>query len=113
MLIFGLLLVTLAAAAAVGAVFLLDGEVEYFGIDTDPLTVFLAGAGAVGLLVLGLKLTGFGARRGLRQRKEHRRLAELTEKLDRVEQGRRDEAGRDEPGRDVPGRDEPGRHEET
>ena len=91
MLIFGLLLVAVAAAAAVGAVFLLDGDVEYFGIDTEPLTVFLAGAAAVGLLVLGLKLTGFGARRGLRQRKEHRRLAELSDKLERVEQDRRAE----------------------
>jgi membrane-bound ClpP family serine protease len=91
MLIFGLLLVAVAAAAAVGAVFLLDGDVEYFGVDTEPLTVFLAGAVAVGLLVLGLKLTGFGARRGLRQRKEHRRLAELSEKLERAEQDRRDE----------------------
>jgi hypothetical protein len=91
MLIFGLLLVAVAAAAAVGAVFLLDGDVEYFGIDTDPLTVFLAGAGAVGLLLLGLKLTGFGARRGLRQRKEHRRLAELSDKLDRAEKGRRED----------------------
>ena len=91
MLIFGLLLVAIAAAAAVGAVFLLDGDVEYFGVDTEPLTVFLAGALAVGLLVLGLKLTGFGARRGLRQRKEHRRLAELSEKFERAEQERRDE----------------------
>jgi hypothetical protein len=91
MLIFGLLLVAVAAAAAVGAVFLLDGSVTYFGIDTDALTVFLAGAAAVGLLVLGLKLTGFGARRGLRQRKEHRRLTDLSDKLERVEQGRRDD----------------------
>jgi hypothetical protein len=91
MLIFGLLLVAVAAAATVGAVFLLEGNVEYFGIDTDPLTVFLAGAAAVGLLVLGLKLTGFGARRGLRQRKEHRRLAELSDKLERTERDRRDE----------------------
>jgi len=91
MLIFGLLLVAVAAAAAVGAVFLLDGDVEYFGVETDALTVFLAGALAVALLVLGLKLTGFGARRGLRQRKEHRRLAELSDKLERAEKDRRDD----------------------
>jgi membrane-bound ClpP family serine protease len=91
MLIFGLLLVAVAAAAAIGALFLLDGDVEYFGIDTDPLTVFLAGAAALGLLLLGLKLTGFGARRGLRQRKEHRRLAELSDRLESAEKGREDD----------------------
>lgn len=91
MLIFGLLLVAVAAAAAIGALFLLDGDVEYFGIDTDPLTVFLAGAAALGLLLLGLKLTGFGARRGLRQRKEHRRLAELSDRLESAEKGRKDD----------------------
>jgi uncharacterized membrane protein len=93
MLILGLLLIVVAAVAAVGAVFLSSGDVSYFGVDVDPLTYFLIGAGTVALLVLGLKLVRMGARRQLRQRREHKRLAQLNEKLDKVDQ----ERDRDEP----------------
>lgn len=92
MLILGLLLLALAAVAAIGAVFLLDGDVTYFGVDMDAFTLFLVGAVTVALFVVGMKLTGFGAKRELRQRREHKRLAELSDKLDRVDQERSEEA---------------------
>lgn len=88
MLILGLLLIAVAAAAATGALFLLDGDATYFGLDMSALTLFLLGAGTVALLVAGLKLVRLGAKRELRQRREHKRLAKLSDKLDRVEQER-------------------------
>jgi hypothetical protein len=88
MMILGLLLIAIAGAAAIGAVFLLDGDVTYAGIDMDAFTLFLIGAVTVALLVVGLKLTGFGAKRQLRQRREHKRLAKLSDKLDQVDQDR-------------------------
>lgn len=88
MLLLGLLLIALAAVAAVAAVFLLDGEVTYLGIDMNALTLFLLGASTVAVLVLGLKLTGFGAKRELRQRREHKKLAKLSQQLDKVEADR-------------------------
>lgn len=92
MLILGLLLIAVAGVAAIGAVFLLEGDVTYFGVDMDAFTLFLLGAVCVALLVVGLKLTGFGAKRELRQRREHKRLAELSDKLEKVDQERTDES---------------------
>jgi membrane protein implicated in regulation of membrane protease activity len=97
MLILGLLLIVVAAVAAVGAVFVSSGEVSYFGVDVDPLSYFLIGAGAVVLLVLGLKLVRTGAKRQLRQRREHKRLAQLSDKLDKVDQDREQGRDHDEP----------------
>lgn len=85
MLILGLLLIAIAAAAVVAALFSSSGEVTYLGSDVDALTFFLVGVGATVLLLLGLKLVGFGAKRELRQRREHKKLAQLSEKLDKVE----------------------------
>lgn len=79
MLLLGLLLVAIAGAAVIGAFFVLDGDAaSYFGIDIAPLTVFLIGAATVVLLGLGMKLTRHGAKRELRQRREHRRLTRLA-----------------------------------
>ncbi len=93
MMFLGLLLIALAGLGTVGAVFLLDGqEIEYFGFGVEPLTVFLAGVACTALAVLGFKLVGFGARREFRQRKEHRQLAKLSQKLEKVETSRDSDA---------------------
>jgi hypothetical protein len=88
MLILGLLLIAVAAAAIVAAVFSSGGEVSYLGTDVDALTFFLVGVGAAVLLLAGLKLIRLGARRELRQRREHKKLAQLSDKLDKVEADR-------------------------
>lgn len=89
MLILGLLLIAVAGAAVISAVFALDGEnITYLGIDVAPLTVFLIGAATVLILGLGLRLARFGARRQLRQRRETRRLAAEAAKRDRDERDR-------------------------
>jgi hypothetical protein len=75
MVIVGLLLIALAAAATVAAVFATEGnDVTYLGFDVAPLTLFLIGVGTVLALALGLRLSRFGVKRGLRRRKEDRRL---------------------------------------
>jgi len=85
MMVLGLLLVALAAFAAVGAVFLLDGDASYFGIDLDAFSVFLLGAATAALIVVGVKLVRMGARRQLRARREHKRLSKLSDKLEASE----------------------------
>jgi membrane protein implicated in regulation of membrane protease activity len=89
MLILGLLLIGLAAAAVVAAVFALDGEnISYLGFDIAPLTLFLLGAASVLLLGIGARLARFGAKRELRLRRENRRLAKDQAERDRADKER-------------------------
>ena len=76
MVIVGLLLIALAAAAILAAVFATDGsDLTYLGFDVAPLTLFLIGMGTVVALAFGTRLSRFGVKRGLRRRREDRRLA--------------------------------------
>jgi hypothetical protein len=87
MVILGLLLLGLAAIAVIGALFAIDGpQVEYFGYDMSPVTLFFVGAATVGL---GMMLIGSGTRRSIRHRRERKKLNELSEKLDRADEDRR------------------------
>jgi hypothetical protein len=93
MVILGLLLLGLAAILVIGALFNLDGaEVEYFGYDISPVTLFFVGAVAVALVFLGMMLIGSGTRRGIRRRRERKQLSKLSEKYDRSEEGRAPDA---------------------
>lgn len=90
MVILGLLLLGLAAIAVVGALFALDGpQVEYFGYDMSPVTLFFVGAATVALIGLGMMLIGSGTRRSIRHRRERKKLNELSEKLDSADDDRR------------------------
>lgn len=91
MLVAGLLLVGLGVLLVVAAVFTAEdtGGLEILGTEVGALTLFLLGLVA-GLAVLwGIGLAKFGAKRSWRQRREHQRLAQLSEKLDRAEADRR------------------------
>lgn len=72
--------------------------VAIFKNDTTPEVVFLLGVGSGLLVVLGLWLMKAGAKQGWKRRKEHKRLNELSQKLDDVEAERRREdlSGRDD-----------------
>lgn len=92
MLLLGLLLLLAAAALTVVALFLTEAVgLEMGGVDVEPVVVFLAGAVAMLLVALGLMLLRGGTRRGLKNRRERKRLTQLSEKLDRVESERRGE----------------------
>lgn len=93
MVILGLLLLGVGVIAILAGVFTSDagasGNVALFGIDMSPMTVFLVGVGAGACVLFGLSVLRLGTKRELRTRREHRELAKLSEKLDRVESERR------------------------
>jgi hypothetical protein len=94
MLALGILLVVLAAALVAGAAFLTEGvAVEYAGQAVEPFTLFLLGAVAVAVLVLGLVMVRSGTRRTMKARREHKQLAKL-----RAERGQGTDPGPAGPG---------------
>ena len=91
MLILGLVLIVVGAVLVIGGVFAADvssGDVEIFGVGVSPTVLFLLGLVAGTAILFGLSVTKFGAKRELRQRKEQKKIDELSEKLDRAESGR-------------------------
>jgi hypothetical protein len=87
MLLLGLLLIALAAAAVVAAVFATDSSgLTYLGFDVSALVLFLIGAGSVLALVVGAWLAKAGAKRDLRRRRETRRQAKESEERARAEE---------------------------
>lgn len=94
MVILGFLLLALATLVVIGALFTIDGaDVELYGIEMAPLALFFVGAATVAVIGLGAMLISSGTRRGLRHRRERKRLTELSDKLDRVDEDRRREDG--------------------
>jgi hypothetical protein len=85
MVILGLLLIVLGALAIVAAVFTNDGSASLLGIDMSVLTVFLVGVGAGAFILWGWSILKYGTKQELRQRRERKKLTELSEKLDRVQ----------------------------
>lgn len=89
MVIFGLILLAMAAVLVVGAAFLTDGnDVEYFGLSVEPLTMFVLGAVCVAMLWAGTRLVHVGTRRAVRARRDHKKVAELNERLAEAESRR-------------------------
>jgi protein-S-isoprenylcysteine O-methyltransferase Ste14 len=85
MVILGLLLIVLGALAIVAAVFTSDGSASLLGIDMSVLATFLVGVVAGAFILWGWSILKYGTKRELRQRRERRKLTELSEKLDRVQ----------------------------
>jgi hypothetical protein len=92
MLVLGLLLVAVGAIAIVAALGTAVGSVELLGTDMSAMALFFIGVGSGVAILWGFGLTKYGTRRSLRQRRESRRLSELSEKLDRHEAERREES---------------------
>ena len=78
----------IAIVAAFGTA---DGSVELLGTDLSALGMFLIGLCAGVLVLWGWGFTKIGTKRSLRQRRESRRLNELSEKLERHDAERREE----------------------
>jgi hypothetical protein len=91
--VFGLLLMLVGALAVVAAVFTADGtNVELLGLDVTAFGMYLIGL-ASGLAILwGFTISKWGTRRTLRQRRKAKELNELSEKLDKREAERREDA---------------------
>lgn len=95
MLILGLLLIALGALAIIVAVFNASGTVEVLGNDLTAVTVFLGGVAAGAAILWGFGILKYGTKRSMERRRENRKLTELAQKLDRVENERRDDDGND------------------
>jgi hypothetical protein len=99
MVVFGLILLVLGVALLLSGLFGTDYDqdtsdpslttTELLGVNMGPEVVFLLGAVAGALILLGLWFMKSGTQRGWRRRKEQRRLEDLSEKLDRAEAERR------------------------
>ncbi|MFN8195496.1 MAG: hypothetical protein U0R80_14590 [Nocardioidaceae bacterium] len=85
MVILGLLLIVLGGLAVVAAVLTADGSASLLGFDLSVLTVFLTGVVAGAFVLWGWSILKYGTKRELRQRRERRKLAELSDKLEQVQ----------------------------
>ncbi len=93
MLLLGLLVVLVGVVLILLGVFATDvsplGQIDIIGIDIGTTTLFLLGIGAGAAVLFGSSIAKYGVRRGLKQRKENKKMEELSEKLDRAEAERR------------------------
>jgi hypothetical protein len=94
MLLLGLVLIALGALTIVAAVFtieLVGGDIELLGgIELTPLGLFLLGVAAGAAVLWGFSIFKWGTKRGLARRREHKKMEELSEKLGRVDNDRKD-----------------------
>jgi hypothetical protein len=87
MLAVGLILLALGVLALLAGLFTAGdhGDASLLGIHLGATSVFLVGVFAGVAILCGLSLSRYGTKRELRHRRERRRLAELSHKLDAVE----------------------------
>jgi hypothetical protein len=94
--VLGLILIAAGAVAVIAALGTAKGtNVELLGTDVGAIAMFFIGLGAGVAILWGVGLTKWGTKRSLRQRRESRKLNELSEKLDRRESERREDAAED------------------
>ncbi|SFC17618.1 hypothetical protein SAMN04487968_104147 [Nocardioides terrae] len=93
MLVFGLILIVLGVIALLAGLFTAgdSGHASLLGIHIGATSVFLVGVFAGVAILWGFSISKFGTKRELRQRRDQKRLRELSDKLDRVDGDRRDD----------------------
>jgi hypothetical protein len=92
MFILGLLLVLAGVLAILAGLLGIDGTAELLGSELHVTTIFLIGVGAGVAILWGFSIIRFGAKRAMQRRRESKKLAELSEKLEQVEAERRDDS---------------------
>jgi type VI protein secretion system component VasK len=103
MVILGLVLIVLGALAIVCGVFTSEvdgGDLQLLGQDLSPVALFLIGVGSAIAIWWGLWILKSGSKRSWARRKEQKRLEELSDKLDSVDDRRMrvdDQEERDRP----------------
>lgn len=78
MLVLGLLLIAIGVVGILGALFSSSGTASLLGADLGARTIFLLGVVAGVAILWGFTISKFGVRRSLRQRRETKRLRELS-----------------------------------
>lgn len=94
MVVVGLVLMVLGAAAVVAAVFTADGTVQLLGFDLSALALFLVGLGAGLAILWGFGFSKWGTKRTMRQRRETKKLNELSQQLE--QRDRKEDAERND-----------------
>ena len=92
MVILGLFLVVLGGLAIVCGLFAteIDGtKLQFLGQDIGPAALFLIGVGSAVAIWWGLWIFKSGTKRSWARRKEQKRLQDLSQKLDSVDEQRR------------------------
>jgi hypothetical protein len=95
MLLLGLILIGAGALVIVAAVFTAEiraGDLEVLGVDVSPMALFLLGVGAGLAILWGFGILKYGTKRSLRQRRESKKLEELSEKLEVADRERHRES---------------------
>jgi hypothetical protein len=85
MFLLGVLLIVVGVLAILAALFSSSGTASLLGADLSAKTIFLLGVAAGAAILWGFTITKFGARRTIRQRRETRRLQNLSAKMERAE----------------------------
>ena len=91
MFVVGLLLILLGALAIVAAVFGSEGTAAFLSVDLSAFGIFVIGLGAGVAILWGYSIAKFGIKRSLQHRRESKKLQELSEKLDKVDEDKRRE----------------------
>lgn len=94
MVVVGLLLMVLGAVAVVAAVFTASGTVELLGFDLSALALFFVGLGAGLAILWGFGFSKWGTKRTMRQRRETKKLNELSQQLE--QRDRKEDAERND-----------------
>lgn len=93
MLLLGVLVILVGVVLILLGVFATDvstlGQIDMIGIDVGTTTLFVLGVAAGAAVLAGSSIAKYGVRRGLKQRKENKKMSALSEKLDRAESERR------------------------
>ena len=104
MVVFGLVLVVLGAVVVVLGLFTSEvkfedneATVEIANVNLSTEGLFLAGVIAAALILVGLWAIKLGAKMNWKQRKEQKRINELSEKLDKADLDRRRQDDEDGP----------------
>lgn len=98
MVVLGLILLAAGVATILAGVLTAEnavGVVQVLGVDVGATALFLLGLASGVAVLLGLVLVRVGARRSLQARREHKKLEELSQKLDAVEAERRRDPDQD------------------
>jgi len=98
MVLVGLVLIGAGVVAILAALFASEGSATLLGLDLNAATIFFVGVGSAVGILWGLSLLRHGTKRTLKQRKERKELARLSEKLERAEAERREPGPVDDEG---------------
>lgn len=85
----GTLLIVLGGLAIAAAIFVSEGTAEILGFELNAMTLFLLGVTSGVAILFGFSLTKAGTMRTMRERRERKKIDELSTKLEAAKAERR------------------------